>query len=38
MLNAVYKLLHDARRKLESSVQSRGFERGETIGLIRSRG
>jgi RNA polymerase sigma-70 factor (ECF subfamily) len=29
--NAVYKLLHDARRKLKRSLQARGFEIGETL-------
>ena len=32
--NAVYKLLHDARRKLKSSLQARGFEVGETLALF----
>lgn len=36
--NAVYKLLHDARRKLKSSLQSRGFEMGETLDLFSSQG
>jgi RNA polymerase sigma-70 factor (ECF subfamily) len=36
--NAVYKLLHDARRKLKSSLQSRGFEMGETLNLFSSQG
>jgi RNA polymerase sigma-70 factor, ECF subfamily len=36
--NAVYKLLHDARRKLKSSLQSRGFETGETLSLFSSQG
>jgi RNA polymerase sigma-70 factor (ECF subfamily) len=34
--NAVYKLLHDARRKLKSSLHSRGFEMGETLDLFSS--
>jgi RNA polymerase sigma-70 factor (ECF subfamily) len=34
--NAVYKLLHDARRKLKSSLESRGFEMGETLKLFSS--
>ena len=34
--NAVYKLLHDARRKLKSSLHSRGFEMGETLNLFSS--
>jgi RNA polymerase sigma-70 factor (ECF subfamily) len=29
--NAVYKMLHDARRKIKSGLQSRGFEIGETL-------
>ena len=29
--NAVYKMLHDARRKLKSGLQARGFEMGETL-------
>lgn len=36
--NAVYKLLHDARRKLKSSLQIHGFEVGETLALFGSRG
>jgi RNA polymerase sigma-70 factor (ECF subfamily) len=36
--NAVYKLLHDARRKLKSSLQSRGFEMGETLNLFGAQG
>jgi RNA polymerase sigma-70 factor (ECF subfamily) len=32
--NAVYKMLHDARRKLKSSLQRRGFEIGETLTLF----
>ncbi len=32
--NAVYKLLHDARRKLKNSLQQRGFEAGETLALF----
>ncbi len=32
--NAVYKLLHDARRKLKASLQARGFEVGETLALF----
>ncbi len=32
--NAVYKMLHDARRKLKSGLQSRGFEVGETLALF----
>jgi RNA polymerase sigma-70 factor (ECF subfamily) len=29
--NAVYKMLHDARRKLKIGLQARGFDIGETI-------
>lgn len=36
--NAVYKLLHDARRKLKSSLQARGFETAETLKLFSSSG
>jgi len=36
--NAVYKMLHDARRKLKSGLQSRGFEVGETLTLFSSQG
>ncbi|HET9590406.1 MAG TPA: sigma-70 family RNA polymerase sigma factor [Anaerolineales bacterium] len=32
--NAVYKLLHDARRKLKSGLQARGIEIGETLTLF----
>ena len=32
--NAVYKLLHDTRRKLKSGLQARGFEVGETLALF----
>jgi RNA polymerase sigma-70 factor, ECF subfamily len=32
--NAVYKLLHDARRKLKSGLQARGFEVSETLALF----
>lgn len=32
--NAVYKLLHDARRKLKSGLQARGFEVNETLALF----
>ena len=32
--NAIYKMLHDARRKLKSSLQARGFEVGETLSLF----
>ena len=36
--NAIYKLLHDARRKLKSGLQSHGFEVGETLTLFSSQG
>ena len=36
--NAVYKLIHEARRKLKSSLESRGFEIGETVNLLVRRG
>ena len=32
--NAIYKLLHDARRKLKSGLQSHGFDIGETLTLF----
>lgn len=32
--NAVYKTLHDARRKIKSSLQARGFEIGEMLSLF----
>lgn len=32
--NAIYKMLHDARRKLKNGLQSRGFEVGETLALF----
>jgi RNA polymerase sigma-70 factor (ECF subfamily) len=32
--NAVYKMLHDARRKIKSGLQVRGFEIGETLALF----
>lgn len=32
--NAVYKMLHDARRKIKSSLQARGFEIGEMLSLF----
>jgi len=32
--NAVYKMLHDARRKIKHGLQSRGFEVGETLALF----
>lgn len=36
--NAIYKLLHDARRKLKSSLQARGFETGEMLHLFSEQG
>jgi RNA polymerase sigma-70 factor (ECF subfamily) len=36
--NAVYKLLHDARRKLKIGLQARGFDIGETITSFGSSG
>jgi len=32
--NAIYKTLHDARRKLKSGLQARGFEIGEMLTLF----
>jgi RNA polymerase sigma-70 factor (ECF subfamily) len=32
--NAIYKMLHDARRKLKSGLLARGFEIGETLALF----
>ena len=32
--NAIYKMLHDARRKLKTGLQARGFDIGETLGLF----
>ena len=32
--NAVYKMLHDARRKLKSGLEARGFGVGETLSLF----
>ena len=32
--NAIYKMLHDARRKIKSGLQSRGFEVAETLALF----
>ena len=34
--NAVYKMLHDARRKLKNALLARGFEVGETLALFGS--
>jgi RNA polymerase sigma-70 factor (ECF subfamily) len=36
--NAVYKVLHDARRKLKAGLQARGFEAGETLALFSAPG
>ena len=36
--NAVYKMLHDARRKLKSGLESRGFNVGETLALFSAPG
>lgn len=36
--NAVYKMLHDARRKLKKVLQERGFEVAETLALFGSSG
>jgi RNA polymerase sigma-70 factor (ECF subfamily) len=36
--NAVYKMLHDARRKIKSSLQARGFEVGEMLDLFGTSG
>ena len=36
--NAIYKLLHDVRRKLKSSLQARGFETGEMLHLFSEQG
>jgi RNA polymerase sigma-70 factor (ECF subfamily) len=36
--NAVYKMLHDARRKIKSGLQARGFEVGEMLGLFGTSG
>jgi len=32
--NAIYKMLHDARRKLKTSLQARGFEVAEMLALF----
>lgn len=32
--NAIYKMLHDARRKLKSGLEARGFEVHETLALF----
>jgi RNA polymerase sigma-70 factor (ECF subfamily) len=36
--NAVYKMLHDARRKLKGSLQARGFEMSEMLTLFGASG
>jgi hypothetical protein len=36
--NAIYKMLHDARRKLKNSLQARGFEVAETLALFSAPG
>lgn len=36
--NAVYKMLHDARRKIKISLQARGFEVGEMLNLFGTSG
>jgi RNA polymerase sigma-70 factor (ECF subfamily) len=36
--NAIYKMLHDARRKLKSGLKARGFEVGETLALFSETG
>jgi RNA polymerase sigma-70 factor (ECF subfamily) len=35
--NAIYKSLHDARRKLKNGLQARGFEVGEMLSLFGAR-
>jgi RNA polymerase sigma-70 factor (ECF subfamily) len=32
--NAIYKMLHDARRKIKGILQARGFEVSETLALF----
>jgi RNA polymerase sigma-70 factor (ECF subfamily) len=32
--NAVYKLVHDARRKLKAHLEGRGFDLGEIFDLF----
>jgi RNA polymerase sigma-70 factor (ECF subfamily) len=34
--NAVYKMLHDARRKLKNRLKEHGFDMGETLALFSS--
>jgi RNA polymerase sigma-70 factor (ECF subfamily) len=36
--NAIYKMLHDARRKIKSKLQARGFEVNETLTLFSTPG
>ena len=36
--NAIYKMLHDARRKLKNGLQARGFEIGEALTLFGASG
>ena len=36
--NAIYKLLHDARRKLKNSLQARGFEVSQMLSLFSDTG
>jgi RNA polymerase sigma-70 factor, ECF subfamily len=36
--NAIYKVLHDTRRKLKRGLQARGFEVGETLALFSPQG
>ena len=36
--NAIYKMLHDARRKLKSSLEERGFEVREMLALFSEQG
>lgn len=36
--NAIYKMLHDARRKLRNGLQARGFDIGETLALFSAEG
>jgi len=36
--NAVYKMLHDARRKIKSSLQARGFQVSEMLSLFSTSG
>ena len=36
--NAIYKMLHDARRKLKTRMQERGFEIGEILALFALQG